>query len=406
MRVLFVSSDFPDDLQIKVHGVYKRMSMLIDAIKQIAQLDILFYVSPETNISQDAVAEIEHSLSQYWDTKITLFLCPKFKHQSRLSQLQNYLPSIFSFFKQAKYISGSGAQQVQALEKCLSRKPDAIFVHRLKSMCPCILTPKALPPIFFDLDDVEHIAFTRNLSQLPKRQVKPLHYLQVPALWGGECRAIRLAQQTFVCSEKDRRYLTKRLKLPGVVSVPNAVDIPQLQPVVPEPTLLFLGSYTYQPNVNAAEFLIEEVWPQIYRVMPEARLIIAGGSPNKIRNYNAGVPGVEFSGFVKDLDNLYQRSRVACCPIFSGGGTRIKILEAAAYGKPIVSTKIGSEGIEMHDGQELLLRDDPKLFAQACLELLKNSTLCEQLGCAARAVVVQKYDRDRILQLIQQYLTI
>jgi glycosyltransferase involved in cell wall biosynthesis len=404
MRVLFISSDFPSDLQLKVHGVYKRMRMFVDAIKQIAQLDILFYVSPELDISQANVAEIEHFLSQFWDAKITLFLCPIFKQQVRLSPLQNYLSRIFSFFKQTKYISTSGTQQVQALDECLSRKPDAVFVHRLKSMCPCLLTRKALPPIFFDLDDIEHIAFTRSLGQPPKKRTRFLSYLQIPALWWGEYRAMRLAKQTFVCSEKDRHYLTQQLKLPGIVCIPNAVTIPNLQPVTDKPTLMFLGSYTYLPNVNAAEFLIEEVWPHIYQVMPEAQLIIAGGSPNKIRNYSTGVSGVEFTDFVSDLDILYQRSRVVCCPILSGGGTRIKILEAAAYGKPIVSTKIGSEGIEMNDGQEILLRDEAKLFAQACLDLLKNSALCEQLGLAAREVVIHKYNRDRTLQLIQQYI--
>ncbi len=404
MRVLFVSSDFPSDLHLKVHGVYKRMRMFIDAIKQIAQLDMLFYVSPETDISPAAIAELENSLSQFWNAKITLFLCPIFKQQVKLSYLQRYIPSLFSLFKQPKYGGTSGVHQVQALDECLSRNPDAVFVHRLKSICPCLLTRKTLPPIYFDLDDVEHIAFTRHLSQPPKKRDRLLCYLQIPALWWGECRAIRLAKHTFVCSEKDRHYLTKRWRLPGIVCIPNAVDIPDLQPVVPAPTLLFLGSYTYAPNVNAVEFLIEQVWPKIYQVMPEARLIIAGGNPDKIRNYKDGVPGVEFTGFVQNLDCLYQRSRVVCCPILSGSGTRIKILEAAAYGKPIVSTKVGSEGIDMNDGKELLLRDEPKLFAQACLELLKNSVLCEQLGLAARAVVIQKYNRDRILHLIQQYI--
>lgn len=404
MRVLFVSSDFPTDLRIKVHGVYKRMRMFIDAIKDIAQLDVLFYVSADTDTSPLAVAEIERSLSQHWNAKITLSLCPKFRHESRSSERQLYGPGVFSFFNQANYISASGPQQIRAFEECLSRKPEAIFVHRLKSMCPCMLTRKTLPPVFFDLDDIEHIAFIRNLSQPPKRRIKPLYYLHIPALWWGEYRAIRLARRTFVCSEQDRSYLTNRLRLPGVVTVPNAVTIPEPQPVVPDPTLLFLGSYTYQPNVNAAEFLIEQVWPRVYKVMPEARLFIAGASPSKIRSYDAGVPGVEFSGFVNDLDELYRRSRVVCCPVLSGGGTRIKVIEAAAYGKPIVSTRIGSEGIEMYDGRELLLRDDPELFAEACLELLKNSALCKQLGSAARAVVIQYYDRAKILQLIQQYI--
>src|SRR5262249_5552633 len=114
-------------------------------------------------------------------------------------------------------------------------------------------------------------------------------------------------------------------------------------------------------------------------------------------------PGVEFTGFVDDLEALYQQSRVVCCPVLAGGGTRIKIIEAAACGKPIVSTRIGAEGLEMVDGMELLLRDEPKSFAEACLRLLKDSTLCNKLGYAARAAVIRYYDRSRVIQSIQRH---
>jgi glycosyltransferase involved in cell wall biosynthesis len=117
-----------------------------------------------------------------------------------------------------------------------------------------------------------------------------------------------------------------------------------------------------------------------------------------------GVPGVEFTGFVDDLEGLYQRSRVVCAPILAGGGTRIKIIEAAAYGKAVVATRVGAEGLNMRDGVELLLRDDPGSFADACLQLLNDAVLCERLGRAAYATVVRCYDRANIVSLIQGYL--
>ncbi|MHC5733168.1 MAG: glycosyltransferase family 4 protein, partial [Nostoc sp.] len=86
-------------------------------------------------------------------------------------------------------------------------------------------------------------------------------------------------------------------------------------------------------NVIGANFLIENIWPLIYQQHPEARLIIAGKSPENIRTYSDNIPGVEFTGFVPDINALYDQTRVVCCPILSGGGTRLKIIEAAAYGK-------------------------------------------------------------------------
>ena len=271
-------------------------------------------------------------------------------------------------------------------------------------MCPPLLTRRPLPPIFFDLDDIEHLAFLRGIDEKWAWYSKLLYSTRLPALWWGERRAIQLAYRTFVCSESDRNYLAVRWRLSRVLTVPNAVASRPLLPVVPDPTLLFLGSYSYAPNVQAAEFLIKKIWPHIHRQMPEARLFIAGPQARNIRGYETGVPGVEFLGFVDDLTSLYQRSRVVCCPMLAGGGTRIKILEAAACGKPIVATRLGAEGLDLENGAEVLLHDDPRAFADACLELFEDSVLCQRLGSAARMKTGQLYDRARIVRLIQSYL--
>jgi len=133
-------------------------------------------------------------------------------------------------------------------------------------------------------------------------------------------------------------------------------------------------------------------------------LIIAGKYPEAIPSYNACVPGVEFAGFVSDLHKLYARSRVVSAPILSGSGTRLKIIEAAAYGKPIVATRLGVEGLHFDNGSELLIRDDPTSFADACVQLLQDPVFCERLGRAAYATVVRCYDRANIVSLIQRYL--
>ncbi|MDF5719885.1 MAG: glycosyltransferase family 4 protein [Rhizonema sp. PD37] len=400
MRILFISTHLPSDFSTSTQGIYKRMAMFVDAIKEIAQLDMLFFVAPDTELSREASARTERDCSQFWQTQMNLYLCPTAAQQNSRPKWQQQWGGIFNFFKQFSV----SEQQMQALEMCLSRKPDAIFVHRLSSMSAVMLTNQALPPIVLDLDDIEHISFMRQISQPPTRLRTLLYYLQVPTRLWGELQAIRLAKFSFVCSEGDRRYLKDLWQLPGVITVPNAIAIPELQPITIEPTLLLLGGYYYYPNINAANFLIEKVWPHIYEVMPEARLTIAGPEPHHLRSYNKGVPGVEFAGFVEDLDALYQRSRVVCCPVLSGGGTRVKMVEASAYGKPIVATRIGAEGLAMSDGKEFLMRDNPKAFAQACLELLRNSELCDRLGAAAREVAIRYYDRINIVQQIRQQI--
>jgi glycosyltransferase involved in cell wall biosynthesis len=272
-------------------------------------------------------------------------------------------------------------------------------------MCPILLTREALPPVFFDLDDIESIAFRRGIRYLPKTSSRLLSYLMLPALFWGQYRSVRLSHRTFICSEIDRRYLTKCYRLKGVVIIPNAVKIPEEQPLAPEPMLLFIGSYSFKPNLDAAEFLIKQIWPLVHQKIPNATLIIAGSHPDRISSYDQGRQGVRFTGFVEDLDGLYRQSRVVCAPILWGGGTRVKIIEAAAYRKPIVSTVMGAEGIEMHDGYGIFLRDDPKSFAEACIRLLSDREFCERMGAAARAAIINKYDQKKIKPMIQEYIT-
>lgn len=405
MRVLFISNNFPIDLRIKTHGVYKRMGLFIDAIKDFASIDFLYYVPSDLDTSAASVSKLNQEFSEYWQADTTLSLCHRSKQQHRILRRPNYLPGAISLFDQNPYIGVSGKKQVQALESCLLRRPDVIFAHRLQAMCPLMLTKAELPPIFFDLDDIEHISLARQLKQPALYRKKSLKtYFHLPSLKRGELRAICKARKTFVCSENDREYLTKQLNLPGVVTVANSIQLPQLQSLTSEPNLLFIGSYTYQPNVSAAELLIEQVWPYIRQAVPTAQLIIAGAFPERIRGYTTSDAGIEFTGFVEDLDELYRRARVVCCPVLSGGGTRVKLIEAAAYQKPIVSTQIGAEGLDLPDGEAILLRDDPRIFAKACIELIQNDDLCKRLGTAAFKIVMKHYDRTQTLKQIQYHI--
>jgi glycosyltransferase involved in cell wall biosynthesis len=404
MRLLFISAIFRTDPRTHVNGTFQRMEMFIDAIKKIAHLDVLFYVRPGVDTSPASVAALERTLIQRWQTDLHLFLCPPFALPETQSYWQRYGAGAFSFFKQSPYVRTSGTEQVAALTRCLERKPDAVFAHRLAAMCPLLQTRAMLPPIFFDLDDIEHITYIRRIESQRRWRRKLSSYLHVPALWWAERRAMRLARRTFVCSELDRDYLVTRWRAPRVAVVPNAVRIARRLPIPQEPTLLFLATYRYRPNAQAAEFLIEQIWPRVHQVRPDARLIIAGANPENIRISDPHRSGIEITGFVEDIEALYRRTRVVCCPILAGGGTRIKIIEAAAHGRAVVATRIGAEGLHMRDGVELLVRDDAPSFADACLRLLSDSALYERLASTAYATAVQRYERMNVIQSIQSYL--
>lgn len=402
MRILFISRYFIDDPKTKVHGVYKRMGTFVEALKEMAALDVLFYTPPGTDCSPSRTKELETRLRDYWQADVSLFLCPMREYGNRTpaGKMTSFWKGIFSIFEQIGYYEVSGEKQVGYLNGLLDRKHAALFAHRLSAMCPVLLSGKKLPPVFFDMDDIEHIVLSRYIAQQTKARSKLLKLL-LPALVSGEKKAVRLSAETYVCSGKDRQLLERQFGVRNVAVIPNSVSMPDYTPPSPDPVLLFLGS-DYGANLEAAGYMTRRIWPRVREAMPSARLIIAGISRGMLGNDIEGAGGVEVPGFVENLDLLYAGSRVIVTPILVGGGTRFKIIEAGAYGRPVVSTTVGMEGIDLVPGPEIMVRDDPDAFASACVELLGDAPLCERIGLAAREKIASRYDRRVVIEKIRQ----
>jgi glycosyltransferase involved in cell wall biosynthesis len=401
MRLGFVSAQFPVDLRTSVYGGFRRMGMFIDAMKQMGELDALFYVHPDFEVTPGRVAETEGLLAKHWDARIHLDLCNIARWRKPKSLWGEYISPALRIGDLYPYQQTAHREQVQAIERLLARKPDVLFVHRLVGMTPLLLSGAAHPFTIFDLDDIDHVAFTRSIKQPPVWPGKKLYYLRVPLLRYWERRALRCADTTIVCSGHDERYLHKMYGPANVAVVPNAVTIPEVHELPDRPTLLFLGLMSYVPNAVGADYLIGSIWPLVSSAVPRARLLIAGARADMLESFASKPSGVEFLGFVDDLNALYEQVAVVCCPVLAGGGTRIKILEAAAYGKPVVSTTVGAEGLELKDGEEILLRDTPASFAEACIRLLRDRELASRIGRSARAIVERDFDRADAIKKIR-----
>jgi glycosyltransferase involved in cell wall biosynthesis len=273
----------------------------------------------------------------------------------------------------------------------------------------------------FDLALVEHTNMARYLPALPAGLPTVLDLHNVHALIarreaeGRDGPERELARQEasrtrrfeawaaarcdlcLAVSDPEARAARRLLGVADVRVVPNGVDTAQLRPA-PGPGedgyLLFTGTMDYAPNVAAVEFFVRRVWPLVRRAVPAATFHVVGARPTPAVLRLAG-DGVEIHGGVADMGPYFGRAAVVVVPLLQGGGTRLKILEAAASARAVVSTPLGAEGLDLTDGRELLLARGPEDFAAAVVGLLRDPGHRQELGRQARRAA-ERYDWDDI----------
>ena len=203
----------------------------------------------------------------------------------------------------------------------------------------------------------------------------------------------RRADACLLTSGRERDILRGLLPDKPAAVVPNGVDIefyrPSDAPVVPD-SLVFTGLMSYRPNIDGVVYFVEEVLPRIHRVRPGVSLTVVGAGPTAEVERLAG-PRVVVTGAVPDTREYFARAAAAVVPLRMGSGTRLKVLEGLAMGKPLVSTSVGCEGIHVRDGEHLLIADEPQALADAVLRVLSDAALAASLARQGRALVEREY---------------
>jgi glycosyltransferase involved in cell wall biosynthesis len=184
-----------------------------------------------------------------------------------------------------------------------------------------------------------------------------------------------------------------------VYHIPNAVDVGESAFVAPSErsgrSLLFVGHLGYRPNVDAAAIFARQVYPEVRRAVPDVGCVIAGAAPSPAVRALAG-DGVQVVGDPPDLAPFWSDAGVLICPLRWGGGSRIKILEAAAHGVPVVSTPFGFEGLELEPDVHLRVGSDAPSLAAAAALLLRNRTSADRMAFAAREEVERHHSWQRL----------
>ena len=184
-----------------------------------------------------------------------------------------------------------------------------------------------------------------------------------------------------------------------ITIIPNGVDVAHYQPDFTSEApahLIYIGSMDWYPNEDAVAFFADEVFPRIQEKVPDVQFSIVGGNPSARVQKLAERDGVIVTGRVPEIKPYFAEATVFVVPLRIGSGTRLKILEALAMGKAVVSTSVGAEGLALKDGEEIFIADEPTVFADAVIRLLTDTTLRRRTGENGRARVEQDYDWRRI----------
>jgi glycosyltransferase involved in cell wall biosynthesis len=260
----------------------------------------------------------------------------------------------------------------------------------------------------------EHNIESRLLRQAAERQwdrTLPVEFRdpldQATLLERYEDRAWSEVALRAACSHSDAAQIDRRAPGGYTVVVPNGAD--------PESwieharfscqTVLFPGQLHYLPNVDAIEFLLRDIWPRVLRRKPRARLILAGLNPAPgIIELAARCSRVELRANPASMRRIAQRASIVVAPLRLGSGTRTKIIEALAWGLPVVSTSLGAEGIDVLHGEHILYADTAEAIAENLLQLLTDKPLWKRLRANGRELVRQRYSWDQVFAPLEDAL--
>jgi glycosyltransferase involved in cell wall biosynthesis len=209
-------------------------------------------------------------------------------------------------------------------------------------------------------------------------------------------------------SQEDAAALTRLAPGARVAIVPNGVDVDEFQPGGSAGRgAAYIGGLHWFPNADALDFFAADILPHVRAARPDTPVTWIGSATDEQRRHYAARFGIDVSGYVDDVRPLMRDAACHIVPLRAGGGTRLKILNSWAMGRPVVSTTIGCEGLDAVDGRNILIRDDPKDFADAMISVLEDEVLARRLGEAGRATAEQHYSWDVIGRgLIDTYLDV
>lgn len=299
---------------------------------------------------------------------------------ARLNSEPPYAVSRFACFKVQEQLRSWFRQQRFEVAVCDFLDAAVNFPGRL-----------TIPSVLFQ-HNVESEIWRRHAATAGNAVKKMVYEMEFRKMLRYEQVEVRKFHHVIAVSENDRALMSQWVDKGRITTVPTGVDLGQFRPgssaTEPAALVTFVGAMDWEPNVDGVEYFCSEVWPAIKAEVPEARFRIVGRNPDR-RVQKWASDSIEVTGRVPSVIEHLQESAAVIVPLRIGGGTRLKIYEAMATEKAVVSTTVGAEGLDVHPGRDILLADDAKSFAQAVIMLLRDRELRRRYEKAAAATAAQ-----------------
>jgi glycosyltransferase involved in cell wall biosynthesis len=278
----------------------------------------------------------------------------------------------------------------------------AILSTQELAICGTLIKKRVPDAIrIIDMHNLDHLLMKQDLES---RGLPILENNTFKALKDRESGLFGYSDAVFACSESDLRLIlhinggkfTHSSVVPNGVNC-SAIKFDQTHSESRSNQIIFCGSLSYGPNVDGLKWFHSKVWPFVKSHIPNARLLVVGRGLDTHHFSDLVSDGsVDLIGEVEDLAQWYNKAGVSICPLRMGSGTRLKILEAMAFGNPVVSTSIGCEGLTVLDGEHILIRDTAEAFADGIIKLATSQLDFDRVRSAARKQVERIYDWDVI----------
>jgi sugar transferase (PEP-CTERM/EpsH1 system associated) len=303
-----------------------------------------------------------------------------------------------------KYENGKMRREVES--RASSGELDLLVCDFLN---PAVNVPPGLPvPAVLFQHNVESRIWRRHCEVQTNPVKRAYLYDQWRKAFSYERAACRRFDLVVTVSRDDAEIIRRDYGVESVADVPTGVDTDFFRPsggVEPEPdSLVFTGSMDWLPNEDAIQFFTREIMPLVRERVPGVRLTIVGRTPYaSLVKLAARDPAIVVTGRVEDVRPYMERAAAYVVPIRVGGGTRLKIYEALAMEKPVVSTTVGAEGLRLKDGEDLLIADAPRDFAAAVVRVLQDARLARHLGTRGAEKVRGRFGWDVASAIFAQH---